>query len=135
MGPPPTSQPRNIESSAVRTKAMRCSKVFISPRPLKIAPIDANIVEASPKTINTSLVALLMDTILTPVDDNPADFMSELLSSDFTGMSDLHYMNSNSNSNSNNFLTSSDAALLFSMDMLEDWIYNHQGFGSFLEYI
>ncbi|GFY98505.1 duplicated homeodomain-like superfamily protein [Actinidia rufa] len=115
MGPPLTSQPRNIESSAIRTKAMRCSNVFI-PRPLKIAPIDTNIVEASPKTTNTSLVATLMDTILTPVDDNPMNFMS-------------------GDSNGNNFLISSDAAPLFSEDMLEDWTYNHQGFGSFLDYI
>ncbi|XP_057505496.1 transcription factor MYB1-like [Actinidia eriantha] len=125
MGPPLTSQPRNVVSSAIRTKAMRCSKVFI-PRPLKIAPIDTNVVEASPKTTNTSLVAPLMDTILTPVDDNPMNCMSGLLNSDFTGMCD---------SNGNNCLTSLDAALLFSEDMLEDWTYNHQGFGSFLDYI
>ncbi|PSS20780.1 Anthocyanin regulatory C1 protein [Actinidia chinensis var. chinensis] len=107
------SQPKTNESNVVRTKAMRCSKVFntISPQPNKAQPIKAM---DTPVTNPPELCPYNGVLSPTPEEDNPLDanlgdgWLSDLLNSDFSGLCDFN----------GDLSTSSE---LFFKDMVEDW--------------
>ncbi|GLU10131.1 hypothetical protein SLE2022_269520 [Rubroshorea leprosula] len=122
-------QLQRFESKVVRTKAIRCSKVFINPQPPPLKtepnPEENNRETAGPfnRTLasNTTTDGLLS---LAGNDDNPSDFLldlsveefclSDLLNSDFCGVG-------YSNENSNDLSPSSDHPGIFSDEMLQNW--------------
>ncbi|XVF35112.1 hypothetical protein REPUB_Repub18cG0116600 [Reevesia pubescens] len=124
----PTDGISSGQSHVVRTRAIRCSKVFINPQ--KIDPFDRNR-ETKPSIGGD--YPMNQTSASTPIneentnDNNSSDFMldfnmgefclSDILKSDFSDVGDhLNY--------SNIALTpaSSDLPLIFSDEMLQDWI-------------
>ncbi|XWS17475.1 hypothetical protein CRYUN_Cryun33cG0071000 [Craigia yunnanensis] len=118
-------------SHVVRTRAIRCSKVFINPHqyPQKINPLDRNR-EVKPSIDGES--AMNQTSASTPInglsiskndnnfmlDFNMGEFcLSDLLNSDFCDLSDLNYSNALS--------PSLDQALIFAEEMLQDWTSSH----------
>ncbi|XP_007012678.2 PREDICTED: transcription factor TT2 [Theobroma cacao] len=126
-------------SHVVRTRAIRCSKVFINPHQ-KIEPFDRNR-EAKPsidgecrpmtQTSAPSPIKALSENEDQNVHNKPFDFMvdfnmgefclSELLNSDFSDLVGLNYSNDSSNAIS----PSSDQPLIFSEEILQDWTSSH----------
>ncbi|GFY80481.1 myb domain protein 5 [Actinidia rufa] len=88
-------QPKIGESNVVRTKAIRCSKVFniISPQPNKAQPM-----KAMDTPITNPLELSPYNGVLspTPEEGNPLDanmgdvWLSDLLNSDFSGLCDFN---------------------------------------------
>ncbi|XWS72247.1 hypothetical protein CRYUN_Cryun02cG0023400 [Craigia yunnanensis] len=125
------------QSHIVRTRAIRCSKVFINPQyPQKIQPFDRNR-EAKP-SIDWDCPLMNQTSAFIPAnglpsiseneenDNNSSDFMldfnmedfclSEPLNSGFFDLGDLNYNNALS--------PSSDQPLIFSEEMLQDWTFS-----------
>ncbi|XVE70694.1 hypothetical protein DITRI_Ditri10aG0091200 [Diplodiscus trichospermus] len=126
------------QSHVVRTKATKCSKVFINPQyPQKVVPFDSNR-EAKASmdwhcTMNQTSASTLLPTnglpsiaenddddtnntydIMLDLDDGEL-CLSNLLNSGFSDLSDLNYSNALSPS-------SDQKAVIFSEEMLHDWI-------------
>lgn len=153
--PPPPPPKTNMEShpktkshDVVRAKAMRCSKIFITPPPQPPHKPDQTTVEPPPPLLaelSSPRNGLLSS--FTPEDDHPTDFMldvnmmrdvclSDLLNSDLAAAAAGLYCGGFSYSNDSNSTNDSK-------DMLEDWTVNngfqpnvgsnHHGFSSILE--
>ncbi|XVF88875.1 hypothetical protein PTKIN_Ptkin19aG0085800 [Pterospermum kingtungense] len=126
-------------SNVVRTRAIRCSKVFINPylhQQQKVEPFDNNR-EAKPSVGGDCPRNQTSASTSTPVngksmseneenidsssfmlDFNMGDFcLSDLLNFDISDLGDLNYNNALS--------PSSDQAPLFPEDMLQDWTRSH----------
>ncbi|KAL6974601.1 Transcription factor MYB1 [Sarracenia purpurea var. burkii] len=146
----------HFHQNVVRTKAVRCSKLFLGPDllPQKTKLIDDACFEPPLMESGDRSSGQLSSLLSLVEDDNPAAAelvsgdhgmgevcLSDLLNSDLTELcGGFSYINGGGNDLS----TSSDAATLsFSMDMVENWTStnniqpfaasNHQGFASFLD--
>nr|QWW89547.1 MYBPA2.4 transcription factor [Vaccinium myrtillus] len=120
----------NIESKVVRTKAMRCTKVFISPQLQKIESIDHNKGPPVPESISCNIGL----SQFAPKDDNPTlddlmldvnmedVFMSGILNSDFDGTCFFNYGGDKFDDLS---ASVPDGTLFCYKDMLEDWTLNN----------
>ena len=126
------------QSHVVRTRAIRCSKVFINPQyPQKIEPFDRN--REAKSSIDWDCSLMNQTSAFTPAnglpsiseneenDNNSSDFMldfnmgdfclSDILNSGFSDLGDLNYNNALS--------PSSDQPLIFSEEMLQEWTSSH----------
>lgn len=125
------------EWQLVRTRAIRCTKVFINPEqplPGKAEPIsDVNIRESSGASINGTVRSNTstdeLSTSFPGKDNNPLDFMldfnveefclADLLNSDSSDFGNLSY--SIRNDNSNDLSPSSEQPVIFRDEMFQDW--------------
>ncbi|XP_074273617.1 transcription factor MYB1-like [Silene latifolia] len=140
-----TSEPKSTtpqtESNVVRTKAVRCTKVFINPQPL---PRNDN---ANNNVINYNMVTPPSSRdssgdSSTRFDDQEHDMPSDLLLDTFTNMGEFHlvsdllnsdfsdgfYLSNDSNTTNVHDLspTSPDHDFVFTQELLEDWLGDEQ---------
>ncbi|XP_010273927.1 PREDICTED: myb-related protein Zm38-like [Nelumbo nucifera] len=145
---PPSPATPNAESRVVRTKALRCTKVFLSPPHNQVEHIGVN--DASPTVVVPTTVGVDIATppavdsesydglsSFTPRDDNSPDFMmdfnvdefclTDLLNSDLSQLCQfdngvLGETETNCCNDDNNGLSPySDQPLFYPDEMLEEW--------------
>ncbi|KAF8388744.1 hypothetical protein HHK36_025424 [Tetracentron sinense] len=123
-----------MESRVVRTKALRCTKPFVTPQP----DIGPSMVR---ELVNNKAVeAESCDGVssVTPLEDHSSDFMMDLnmgelflsnfLDNDLSQLCDFNNsivgVGSNDNRSNDDFSPSTDQPFLFSDEMLENWTGN-----------
>ncbi|GLT98775.1 hypothetical protein SLE2022_162580 [Rubroshorea leprosula] len=139
--PPSTTvsegQVKRDESQVVRTRAIRCTKVFINPEqplPVKDEPIsDMNNRETAGPSINGTVRSNTstdgLSSSFPGEDNNTLDFLldfnvgefclSDLLNTDSSDFGNLSY--SIRNDNGNDLSPSSEQPVIFSDEMFQDW--------------
>ncbi|KAG5547066.1 hypothetical protein RHGRI_012932 [Rhododendron griersonianum] len=134
----PSSIPKTEmnESQVVRTQAMRCTKVFISPQLQRIVTTDN---KGLPITTTGSSVKPILESIPSPFtaqDNNPSTldddlmldvnmedvFLSDILNSDFDAPCYVDCSGYRCNDLS---ATAPDGTLICSKDVMEDWTVNN----------
>ncbi|KAH9615133.1 hypothetical protein KSS87_007235 [Heliosperma pusillum] len=145
-----TSEPKSTtpptESNVVRTKAVRCTKVFIHPQPLpRNDHANNNVINYNmvtpPSSRDSSGDSSNDHNSCTRFDDQEHDMPSDLLLGTFTTMGEFHlvsellnsdfsdgfYLSNESNRSSNDLSpTSPDHDFVFSQELLEDWLGDEQ---------
>ncbi|KAK9715696.1 hypothetical protein RND81_06G183100 [Saponaria officinalis] len=144
--PKSTTQP--IESNVVRTKAVRCTKVFIHPQPQtknnnfvknNINNIN-NMIQQPSSRVSSGNSCNDNNNSSTKLDDQEHNMSSNILIDDFTNMgefnlisdllnsdfSDDFYLSNESNNNDYDLSpTSHGHSFVFSQELLEDWLADH----------
>lgn len=126
------------ESQVVRTRAMRCTKVFISPQLQRIVTTDNK--GLLPTTTTGSSVKPILESIPSPFtaqDNNPSTsdddlmldvnmedvFLSDILNSDFDNAP--CYVDCSGYKCNDLSATAADGTLICSKDVMEDWTVNN----------
>lgn len=140
----PKTSTQHMESNVVRTKAVRCTKVFINSQPQQQFLCGNNVtnaVVAQPSSVDHDVDESSVDhnswLRLNEEYNMPSDYMedlkmgdfnliSELLNADFSGICDCSNESSNAASASDLSPSSPDQPFVLSQELLEDWLGNQQ---------
>ncbi|KAL9224668.1 hypothetical protein vseg_000683 [Gypsophila vaccaria] len=140
--PKSTTQP-TIESNVVRTKAVRCTKVFINNNFANNNNNITNTMAQQPSSKDSTSGDSCNDqhNSSTKLDEQEHNMPSNILMDDFTNMGDFNlisdllnsdfsddfYLSNESNNNDYDLSPSShEHPFVFSQDLLEDWLGDHQ---------